>query len=147
MIRTIALDFGSSTFALELGGTVTANQELPDGTECRWGDGAGGPDSLTATDAQGSHPAHKASVLSFWLRGTRNSSVSDPLGDGEGGGPMTLETLQYRPDGVHEPLQVVTESPSISFSGSSPTVADIQMTVVEVASLDQAIDAVENDTR
>lgn len=143
----IALDFGSSTFALELGGTVEADQRLPDGSECRWGDGDGGSGSLTATDAQGSHPAHKASVLSYWLRNTRQSSVGNPLDDTDAGEPATLETLQYRPDGVHDPLQVVPESPSISLSGSSPSVADIDMTVVEIASLDQALDATSNDTR
>jgi hypothetical protein len=143
----IALDFGSSTFALELGGVITADQRLPDGTECRWGDGAGGSGTLTATDAQGCHPAHKASVLSYWLRGTRNSSIGDPLSAGDGGGPATLETLQYRPNGVHEPLSVIPETPSISYSSGSPTVADIDMTVVEIASLEQAIDATANDTR
>ena len=143
----IALDFGSSTFALELGGVITADQRLPDGTKCRWGDGAGGSDNLTTTDAQGSHPAHKASVLSYWLRGTRNSSIGDPLSDGNAGGPVTLETLQYRPDGVFSPLKVIPESPNISYSSGSPSVADIDMTVAEVASLDQAIDAVANDGR
>jgi|GEM_PF-1869929 hypothetical protein len=143
----ISLDFGSSTFALTLGGVVTADQRLPDGSECQWGDGAGGSGTLTQTDAQGCHVAYKASVLAFWLRNTRQSSVEDALGDGSGGGPAIIETLQYRPGGVFDPLEVVLESPSMSYSADSPTVADIDLTVVEIASLDQALDAVTNDTR
>jgi len=142
----VALDFGNSTFALELGGVITADQRLPDGSQCQWGD-TGDDSTLEATDATGAHPAHKASVLQYWLRNTRQSSVGDPLDDSDAGDPATLETLQYRPDGVHDPLEVVFESPNISFSGGSPTVADIDMTCVEVASLDQALDAFANDGR
>ncbi|WP_049979358.1 hypothetical protein [Halolamina rubra] len=143
----VALDFGSSTFALELGGVVYAEQQLPDGSECRWGDGDGGSGTLTKTDAQGCLPAYKSTVLSYWLRNTRQSSVGDPLDESDAGEPATLETLQYRPDGVFDPIDVILESPSMSYSSGTPTVADIQLTAVEVASLDQALDALANDGR
>lgn len=143
--KDIALDFGSSTFAFMLSGVVTADQRLPDGTQCQWGD-TGDDTQLSKTDATGAHPAYKASVLSFWLRNTRQSSVSGVLGE-EGGGPAIVETLQYRPNGIYDPLEVVFESPNITYSSGSSTVADLEITAVEVADLGNPVDALANDTR
>lgn len=143
--KDIALDFGSSTFATTLSGTVTADQRKPGGGQCQWGD-TGDDSTLTATDATGAHPAKKMTVLMEWIKSTRQSSVNELLGQ-EGGGPATVEYLSRRDGGVHDPLEVVLESPSVTLSGGSPTVADIDLTVVEVASLDNPIDAHANDGR
>ncbi len=143
--KDIALDFGNSTFATTLSGIVTADQRKPDGTQCQWGD-TGDDSELTATDATGAHPAYKMTVLGEWLKNTRQSSVNELLGQ-EGGGPATVEYLSRREGGVHDPMEVVLESPSVTLSGGSPTVADLDMTVVEVANLENPIDALANDGR
>lgn len=143
--KDIALDFGSSTFATTLSGIVTADQRKPDGTRCRWGD-TGDHTTLTATDATGAHPAYKLTTFQEWIKNTRQSSLNELLGD-TGSGPATVEYLSRRSGGVHDPLEVVLESPSVTYSGGSPTMADIDITVVEVASLDTAIDALANDGR
>jgi len=143
----VALDFGSSTFALELGGVVYAEQQLPDGSECRWGDGDGGSGTLTKTDAQGCLPAYKSNVLSYWLRNTRQSSVGKPAGRVRRRRAGHARDAAVPPDGVFDPIDVILESPSMSYSSGTPTVADIQLTAVEVASLDQALDALANDGR
>lgn len=144
--KEIALDFGSSTFATQLTGTVTADQRTVDGDRCRWGDGSGAVGEQTALDAEGCHPAEKMTVFGTWLKGTRQSSVNELLGD-DGGGPATLEYLSRREGGTHSPLEVVFESPSVTYSGGTPTVADLDITAVEVASLNQPLDAAANDGR
>lgn len=143
--KDIALDFGNSTFATTLNGVVTADQRTPSGDRCQWGD-TGDHTEFTATDATGAHPARKMTVLGEWLKNTRQSSLDELLGD-EGSGPAKIEYLSRRDGGVHEPLQVVLESPSVTYSGGSSTIADIELTVVEVANLDNPIDALANDTR
>ncbi len=142
----IALDFGSSTFAIDVGGVVTASQTMPDGSPCRWGDGSGAVGEATQTDAEGCSPHVKMAVFGEWLRHSRQSSIQNVLGEG-GGGPATLEYLTHREGGLHDPLEVVFESPSVTYSAGSVASADIQLTAVEVASLDQALDALENDGR
>ena len=145
--KAIALDFGEAQFAPQIQGVITADQTHPDGTPYQWGD-KGDDSTLTQTDATGAHPAKKSAVFSYWLRNTRTSSVSNILGDG-GGGPAELEYMEYRSDdaSLYSPLRVVFENPSITYSGGSPGVADISMTCVEVATLDQPLDAVANDGR
>lgn len=143
--KDIALDFGNSTFATTLSGVVTADQRTPAGDRCQWGD-TGDHTEFTATDATGEHPARKMTVLGEWLKNTRQSSLDELLGD-EGSGPAKVEYLTRRDDGVHEPMDVVLESPSATYSGGTPTAVEIDLTVVEVANLDNPIDAAANDTR
>jgi len=71
----IALDFGSSTFAIDVGGVVTAGQTMPDGSPCRWGDGSGDVGEATQTDAEGCSPHVKMAVFGEWLRHSRQSSI------------------------------------------------------------------------
>ena len=145
--KEIALDFGEAQFAPQIQGVITADQTHPDGSPYQWGD-TGDDSTLTQTDATGARPPLKMSVFMFWLRNTRTSSLSNILGEG-GGGPAELEYLEYRSDdaSLYSPLKVVFESPSVTYSSGTTGVADISMTCVEVATLDQPLDAHANDGR
>lgn len=144
--KDIALDLGEAQFAPDISGVVMDDQTHPDGSPYQWGDST--TVELTQTSATGQHPALKICIFSYWLRNTRTSSLSNIFGEG-GGGPIQLEYLEYRADSnsLYDPLQVVLESPSVTYSGGSTSVADVNLTAVEVADLSNSIDALANDGR
>jgi hypothetical protein len=119
--QVIALDIGSGAHAVTLDLSNTAAMG-------RWGDSGNGG---TMGDATGESVHDRLSVLDRYFQTTRMDSTNTPI----------LEIAEYSEDGRYAPLSVIPEQPVMSFDArEQTTVFDIDLTLIEVASIDQALD-------
>jgi len=107
-----------------------------DGTPLQWGD-TGDPDQLTATDATASSAVSQICVLmQYILTGTVDSR-----------NPATLEWGEWATDGLYDPLDVVLEGPELTKAAEDGSSFTGTLTLIAAADVEQAYDAVTNDTR
>lgn len=107
-----------------------------EGQALQWGD-TGDDSNITATDATGADPITQIQILLYVIRNVQIDSRN----------PATLEFGQHSDGGVLDPLDVVFEEPGAVHQGSTPSTFDGSLTCIEAASLEEAWDAIANDTR
>lgn len=124
----VDLGGGTHTWTVECNTPVT--QRRPDTSELyQWG--ATRDDSVrNAASATGADAEVQLSVLIHAFTMASPDSLT----------PATWTVGEYHPDGVLDPADVVLEQPNVVVEGEKPNAADINMTLIETADLEQAYD-------
>jgi len=111
------------------------------GNTLQWGD-TGNASTLTKTDATGEHAQRKLQCLFYWLKNSRIDSLPEDLaGPLASGGVATLSWGQHSSQGVYDPMDVVLEEPSGTYTGEEPTQFTGSITAISVADLGSDSDA------
>lgn len=129
--KGFALDLGGGQFAIELETELAADSVRSDGTTTpQWGASAD-TNTLNETTATGAPGLVQQQVfMNYWRHGSTDSLT-----------PATLTVGEFRPDGMLEPLNVALEEPSVGVINNRPGIADISVTCIETATLDDVYDA------
>lgn len=140
--QDIVIDLGTSQFVL---GVEFAAWE---GSDLQWGD-TGDSAQVTATDATGASAIEQMQVLMNTLNKVQIDSLPENLaGEVTGSyGPATVEFGMHHSNGPLDPLDVVVESPRVSFSGGRPSSVTGEMEMVLAADLGTVFDAQGNTKR
>jgi len=127
--KGVSLDFGGGEFAIEIESELAAGATRPDGIEYQWGASAD-TNTFNETTATGASGLKQQQIfMNYWRHGSTDSLT-----------PATLEVGEFRDDGVLEPLDVALEEPSVNVINSRPGIADISVTCIETATLDDVLD-------
>lgn len=124
--QTISLDYGGGVMSTEL------RLQSWEGSDYTWGSDDGHP----VTDATGENAITQLQLLNEVFRRTRIDATQ----------PLTLEVYEYSEEGRFSPLEVIPEQPQLPFDpADESSTFEASLTFLNVADLQNAVDAISND--
>lgn len=128
--KGVHVDVGGGAHTIELSFDTPVTQRKSDGSFYQWGYTADDT-VLNEASATGAEADKQMAVFANALRVASPDSLT----------PARLTVNEYRPNGILDDyLDVVLESPEVVQESSSPMTADINLTMIETADINQTFD-------
>jgi hypothetical protein len=139
--EVVAIGLGTGQYTIEISFSSWGGATDFQGNTLQWGD-TGDQSTLTKTDATGEPAPRQLSCLMYWIKNTRIDSLPEDLGGSlASGGPAKLSFGQHTSQGVYDPVDVILEEPSGTYSGEEPSTFTGTLTCVAVADLGETYDS------